>query len=73
MTNLHPPGYTMRFCPMCGGKCGTHREPVDDERDEMVVYHAHNDGIGKPCRMGGQRAAIRAVAFTNTRPTRSDR
>lgn len=68
---LRPPGYTMRFCPICGVKTGTHREPVDDDRNELVVYHPHNDTIGKPCRMGGQRAAIRAVAFTNAGPNRS--
>lgn len=65
---LHPPGYTMRFCPVCGQKAGTHREPVDDDRDEVVSYHAHNDGLGKPCRMSGERAAIRAVAFTKAAP-----
>lgn len=63
----------MRFCPVCGQKCGTHREPVADERDEVVMYHGHNDALGKPCRMGGDVAAIRAVAFTNAAPTRSDR
>ncbi|WP_431231478.1 hypothetical protein ACQ856_18120 [Mycolicibacterium psychrotolerans] len=64
---LHPPGYTMRFCPVCRQKCGSTREPVADVRREIVVYQPHNDGIGKPCGMGGQVAAIGTVAFSNTR------
>lgn len=58
------PGSTARFCPVCGRPTATHREPVEDERKELVVYHQHTDTIGKPCRMSGKRAAIRAVAFT---------
>lgn len=60
------PGYTIRSCPVCGREAGTHREPVKDERKEMVVYHDHYDGQpGRTCLMAGKRAAIRAVAFTH--------
>ncbi|AYD84626.1 hypothetical protein SEA_PAITO_41 [Mycobacterium phage Paito] len=59
------PGYAVRFCPVCAQEVATHREPVQDDRKELVVYHDHWDTIGKPCRMGGKRAAIRAVAFTS--------
>ncbi|QEA10817.1 hypothetical protein [Mycobacterium phage Weirdo19] len=55
-------GYTVRQCPVCKAAVETHREPVADERREVVVYHWHRDGIGKVCRM--RRAALAAVAFT---------
>ena len=64
---FRPPGYQARKCPVCGQVVGTHREPINDERGEMVVYHQHDDTSDKPCQMGGKRAAIRAVAFTGTR------
>lgn len=60
-------GYTVRFCPVCGQRVGTHREPVDDYRRELVVYHQHNDtNTTAParCLMADRRAAIAAVAFT---------
>lgn len=56
------PGYAARFCPLCGREVGTHREPTNDERGEVVIYHQHNDTAGHTCQM--DRAAIRAVAFT---------
>ena len=58
------PGHTDRVCPVCRQTAGTHREPVDDERREVVVYHPHDDGRAQTCVMSGKRAAIRAVAFT---------
>lgn len=61
-----PPGYSTRKCPVCAQAVGTHREPINDHRREMVVYHQHNDTIRKSCRMSGRRAAIAAVAFTGT-------
>lgn len=66
---LHPPGYTMRACPVCKQKTGTHREP--DRRNggtEVVVYHQHNDSAGRSCDMVGVHAAIAAVAFTSVTP-----
>ena len=57
------------ICPVCGRRVGTHREPVDDDRRELVVYHPHDDTtVAAPtrCDMSGKRAAIRAVAFTAT-------
>lgn len=61
------PGFTTRFCPICRGEAGTHREPVSDDRGEVVVYHEHDEpATGRPCHMGGKVAAIRAVAFTAT-------
>lgn len=60
-------GYAVRFCPVCGQRVGTHREPVDDDRRELVVYHPHDDTtVAAPtrCDMSDKRAAIRAVAFT---------
>lgn len=56
------PGYSVRFCPVCAQEVGTHREPVNDERDELVVYHPHWNTADELCEM--DRAAIRAVAFT---------
>lgn len=60
------PGYQARFCPVCRQEVGTHREPVEDERNELVNYHEHWDTVDKTCPMSGKRAAIRAVAFTGT-------
>lgn len=61
----HWPGYQRRFCPTCSAETGTHREPVDDERGELVVYHDHDEPkTGIRCRMAGERAAIGAVAFS---------
>ncbi|ABE67297.1 hypothetical protein SEA_PINKYOSHI_40 [Mycobacterium phage PinkYoshi] len=61
------PGFTVRFCPVCSAETGTHREPVDDHRGELVVYHDHDEpATGVRCRMAGERAAIRAVAFSTT-------
>lgn len=60
------PGKTRRFCPVCGVKTLTHRIPAGDERGELVVYHDHDDTSGARCRMAGEAAAIRAVAFTAT-------
>lgn len=62
----HYPGYQRRKCPVCAVDVGTHREPVADERGEVVTYHDHNDGSRRRCRMAGEVAAIRAVAFTAT-------
>ncbi|ORV97414.1 hypothetical protein AWC13_16505 [Mycobacterium kubicae] len=50
---------------MCGRRVGTHREPINDNRLELVVYHQHDDTLRKPCRMSDKRAAIGAVAFTS--------
>lgn len=58
------PGHTDRLCPVCRQIAGTHREPVADERGEVVVYHLHDDGRAAECVMSGKQAAIRAVAFT---------
>lgn len=59
------PGFQKRFCPVCGRPVDTHREPINDHRKEMVVYHQHTDTtMTSPCPMAGKRAAIRAVAFT---------
>lgn len=58
------PGYQLRYCPLCHVDTGTHLEPVDDDRGELVVYHDHDDQSGVRCRMAGESAAIRAVAFT---------
>lgn len=66
MASRFLPGYQSRFCPVCKQPTGTHREPINDERREMVVYHQHDDTAGQPCHMNGKRAAIRAVAFTAT-------
>lgn len=62
----HYPGYQRRKCPVCAADVGTHREPVSDHRGEVVAYHDHNDGSRRRCRMAGEVAAIRAVAFTAT-------
>jgi hypothetical protein len=58
------PGFQIRFCPVCAQEVSTHRNPTDDERDEVVVYHRHWDTADKPCLMSGKSAALRAVAFT---------
>lgn len=58
------PGTSSRYCPVCNHEVLTHREPTSDERGETVVYHEHWDGMGRSCLMSGERAAIRAVAFT---------
>lgn len=60
------PGYQRRFCPVCRRETGTHREPVDDYRGEVVIYHDHDDTTGRRCRMAGEHAAVRAVAFTKS-------
>lgn len=61
------PGFQLRFCPICSAEVGTHREPVADVRGELVVYHDHDEPqTGVRCRMAGERAAIKAVAFTAT-------
>lgn len=67
MTAPSLPGLTLRVCPVCNRDVRSHREPVADERDEVVVYHQHSDGAGRRCEMSGQEAALRAVAFTNRR------
>ncbi|QFG10121.1 hypothetical protein PBI_LEMURIA_41 [Mycobacterium phage Lemuria] len=60
------PGFQLRFCPICGAETGTHREP-DAKHGEVVAYHDHVEpATGVRCRMAGERAAIRAVAFTAT-------
>ncbi|QBP30253.1 hypothetical protein KDW77_gp39 [Mycobacterium phage Pinnie] len=60
------PGYQERFCPICGAKTGTHREP-DAKHGEVVAYHDHTEPkTGARCRFVGERAAIRAVAFSAT-------
>lgn len=60
------PGYQLRFCPVCRrADVGTHREPVSDDRGEVVAYHDHTEpATGVRCLFAGERAAIRAVAFT---------
>ncbi len=60
------PGYAVRLCPVCRVEVGTHREPVADERAEVVVYYWHRDGAGRVCKMANRQAAIAAVAFTAT-------
>ncbi|QFG06044.1 hypothetical protein KDW75_gp42 [Mycobacterium phage Mercurio] len=58
------PGFQLRFCPICGAETGTHREP-DAKHGEVVAYHDHDEPkTGVRCRFVGERAAIRAVAFT---------
>lgn len=54
----------LRDCPVCGQGARSHREPVSDDRDEIVVYHQHRDGSRRCCAMSGKAAALRAVAFT---------
>lgn len=58
------PGFAIRPCPVC--RCGvdTHREPVSDDRGEIVFYHPHEDPTERVCAMSGKTAALRAVAFT---------
>lgn len=58
------PGVAVRVCPVCARDARSHREPVTDERDEVVVYHQHQDGCRRRCEMSGKAAALRAVAFT---------
>lgn len=58
------PGLAMRECPVCARGVRSHREPVADDRGEVVFYHRHPDGRGCRCEMSGQVAALRAVAFT---------
>lgn len=61
------PGFRLRFCPVCAAETGTHRQPVDDDRGELVIYHDHDEPqTGVRCRMAGEGAAIKAVAFTAT-------
>lgn len=57
----------LRECPVCKQDVRSHREPVNDERDEVVVYHQHADSAGRRCEMSGQVAALRAVPFTARR------
>lgn len=59
------PGYQLRFCPVCRrADVGTHREP-DATHGEVVAYHEHTEpATGARCLMAGERAAIKAVAFT---------
>jgi glycerophosphoryl diester phosphodiesterase len=57
------PGWSLRFCPVCGQRTGTHRIP-DEKHGELVVYHDHDDTTGERCIFAGDQAAIRAVAFT---------
>lgn len=58
-------GLQLRFCPVCRADVDTHRERVDDERGEVVAYHDHTEpATGVRCLMAGERAAIKAVAFT---------
>lgn len=59
------PGYQLRFCPVCRrADVGTHSEPVNDDRGEVVAYHDHTEpATGVRCLFAGERAAIRAVAF----------
>lgn len=58
------PGLAVRACPVCKRDARSHREPVSDQRDEIVFYHQHRDGRGGECEMSGRVAALRAVAFT---------
>ncbi|AHJ86589.1 hypothetical protein Jolie2_39 [Mycobacterium phage Jolie2] len=60
------PGFQLRFCPVCRrADVATHREPVSDERGEVVAYHDHTEPkTGVRCLFAGERAAIKAVAFT---------
>lgn len=61
----HWPGWSLRFCPVCKAKVGTHREPVNDARREVVAYHDHAEpATGIRCLMAGERAAIKAVVFS---------
>lgn len=54
----------LRVCPVCKRDVRSHREPVNDPRAEIVVYHQHPDRCGRCCDMSGKTAALRAVAFT---------
>lgn len=56
-----------RPCPVCGRTVSTTREPVNDDRIELIAYNRHEDTIGNPCPMSGQRAAARAVGVTPQR------
>lgn len=59
------PGWSIRFCPVCRAEVGTHREPVGDDRGEVVAYHDHDEPVtGIRCLMAGERAAIKTVAFS---------
>lgn len=58
------PGLAVRECPVCKQDARSHREPVADDRGEVVFYHQHPDGCARRCEMSGQVAALRAVAFT---------
>lgn len=58
------PGVSVRVCPVCARDVRSHREPVGDDRGEVVFYHQHPDGCGGRCEMSGKVAALRAVAFT---------
>ena len=58
------PGYAVRSCPVCCQKAGTHRNPVQDRRGEVVQYHQHRDAARRMCVMVGKEAALSAVAFT---------
>lgn len=60
-------GFALRECPVCKRDVRSHREPVPDERDEVVVYHPHDDSARTRCKMSGQVAALRAVPFTARR------
>lgn len=64
MNGRRRPGYQPRMCPVCRQTSGTHREPVADERGEVVVFHVHYDGADRMCRMSGHAAALAAVTFT---------
>lgn len=57
------PGYGVRRCPVCAQGVASHREPANDEGDEVVVYHDHWDGSGEACLMNDKHAALAAVAF----------
>lgn len=57
-------GLALRECPVCKRPARSNREPVNDDRDEIVVYHQHPDRCGRCCDMSGKAAALRAVAFT---------
>lgn len=61
---MNRPGHSVRACPACKQPANTWREPVDDDRREVVFYEQHPDGSGRECVMSGREAALRAVAFT---------
>ena len=51
-------------CPVCWSATRARTDPVDDDRDEIIVFGHHRDTAGRLCAMSGRTAAARAVTFT---------